>query len=167
MVSDTGLIRSISNRISATRLSELLKEQLWVVPTSQSIHIIAVSIVFVCALLISFRLLGIGRSERPVSGMIKKQSRMINAGLFTLLFTGTIQTIAEPDRQFGSPAFWLKMLLIVFALLLTYWLARNTQRDPQRWDLAASRPAWSRIHAVIYVAAWAAIIFCGRFIGYT
>jgi hypothetical protein len=167
MSKDSGLIKSITDQIAATRLSEAFKDHMWVVPTSQSIHILAVSIVFVCALLISLRLLGIGRYERPFSAAVKTQIRLMYVGLLILLLTGTVQTIAEPDRQFHSPAFWIKMLLIVFALLLTHLLSRSVRRDPQRWNLAGNRPAWSRLHAAVYVAAWAGIIFCGRFIGYT
>lgn len=158
---------SLSNRIASTQLSELLKDALWFVPTSQSIHIIAVSVVFVCALLISLRLLGIGRSARPLSVAIRMQTTFMYAGLLALFVTGALQTIAEPERQFGSPAFWIKMGLIVFGLLLTAVLARSVRRDPQRWDGDGGRPAWSRTYALTYVTAWTAIIFCGRFIGYT
>ena len=158
---------SISQQIAAWRLSELLKEQLWVVPTSQSIHILALSVVFISALLISLRVLNIGRSERATSVLIAKHTRMMYVGLAVLLFTGIVQTIAEPDRQFGSPAFWIKMGLIVIGVLLTAVLVRSVRNDPRRWDNAAGRPAWSRLHAVSYVLAWTAIIVCGRFIGYT
>jgi hypothetical protein len=158
---------SIAQRIAATRLSALLKDELWVVPTSQSIHIIAVSLVFVSALLISLRLLGAGRSGRPVSVIVARHSRLMYTSLFVLLATGTLQTIAEPAREFHSPAFWIKMALIIFGLLLTMGLARSVRTDPQRWDRADERPAWSRPHALIYITAWTAIIVCGRFIAYT
>lgn len=153
--------------IASTPLSEFLKDQLWVVPTSQSIHILAVSILFICALLIGLRLLGVGRSERALSAAVGRQTKLMYVAFIVLLITGIIQTIAEPERQFGSPAFWIKMGLIVFGLVLTGLLARSVRRDPQSWDRAEGRPGWSRPYAVVYVVAWVAIIFCGRFIGYT
>jgi hypothetical protein len=158
---------SITEWIASTRLSEFLKDQLWVVPTSQSIHILAVSVLFICALLIGLRLLGVGRSERALSAAIARQTKSMYMAFIVLLVTGIIQTIAEPERQFGSPAFWIKMGLIVFGLLLTSLLSRSVRRDPQSWDHVEGRPEWSRPYAVVYVVAWIAIIFCGRFIGYT
>lgn len=164
---DASIVQSISNWIAATSLSDTFKDLSWVVPTSQSIHIIAVSVVFVCALLIGLRLLGLSRSEQPLSVVIRRLTRLMYAGHVVLLLTGAVQTIAEPDRQLGSPAFWIKMLLIVLGLLMTYLLERSTRRDPNRWDAADRRPATLRVYGAVYVSAWTAIIFCGRFIGYT
>jgi hypothetical protein len=158
---------SIAKQIADTQLSEMLKAHAWIVPTSQSIHIVALSLVFVCALLISLRLLGFDRSERKTSVVIPNQSKLMYAGLVVLLATGTLQTIAEPAREFTSPAFWIKMALIVIAVLLTGLLSRSVRRTPAYWDIFENRPAWSRIYALAFVATWTAIIFCGRFIGYT
>lgn len=157
----------VADRIASTPFSELLKNELWVTPTSQSVHIIALSVVFTCALLISLRLAGVSRGAQPLEIAIRKQTLLIYAGLVVLLITGVLQTVAEPHRQFGSPAFWIKMALIVVALLLTGWMARSVRRDPQRWGDTVRRPAWLRPYTVVYVTTWIAIIFCGRFIGYT
>lgn len=158
---------SLAERIAATPLSEWLKEQLWILPTSQSIHIVALSVVFISGLVLGLRLLGALRSERPLSQVIASHTWLIYVALGVLLFTGSIQTVAEPDRQFGSPAYLLKMPLVALALGLTVLLARSAARDPGRWDRADARPAWSRAHAVAYLATWVLIIVCGRFIGYT
>lgn len=158
---------SLAERIAATPLSEWLKEQLWILPTSQSIHIVALSVVFVSGLILSLRLLGVLRSERPLSRVIAAHAALIYGGLVVLLFTGSIQTIAEPDRQFGSPAYQLKLPLVALALALTLLLARSARRDPQRWDRANARPTWARPHALAYLATWVVIVVCGRFIGYT
>lgn len=160
-------MQSFAHWIAATSLSETLKAYLWIIPTSQSIHILAVSVVFVSALMIGLRLLGLSRSERTLSMVIGKQTRLMYAGHIVLLLTGAVQTIAEPVRQFGSSAFWIKMLLIAFGLLVTYLLARSAKSDPHRWDAVNHRPARLRVFGGAYVVAWAAIIFCGRFIGYT
>ena len=160
-------IMGFADWIAATRASDALRDQFWIVPTSQSIHIVAVSVLFVAALIIGLELLGIGRFERSRSVIIQQQTRWIFASLIVLLLTGTLQTVAEPARQFGSPAFWIKMGVIAFSVLLTCLLVRGARRDPQRRDAVASYPWRSRIHALVIVGAWIAIIFCGRFIGYT
>ena len=163
----TSIVQSISKWIAAMSLSDTFKDQAWVIPTSQSIHLIAISVVFVCALAIGLRLLGLIRSEQTLSMVIRRLTRLMYAGNAVLLATGAVHIIAEPDRQFGSPAFWIKMLLIVVGLLMTYLLARSTRRDPNRWDAADRHPATLRLYGAVYVSAWIAIIFCGRFIGYT
>jgi hypothetical protein len=160
-------VRSIAERIANTETSGVLREHLWVIPTSQSIHIVCVSFVFVSALIISLRLLGVIRSEQTLSKQIIRLTQLMNVGIGVLLLTGTLQTIAEPVRQLVTPAFWLKMCLVAFGVLMTHYVARRVRREPARWNLASSRPSWSRAYAVIYLLTWVSVIFCGRFIGYT
>jgi hypothetical protein len=162
-----GGIGAFADRIAATRTSEVLREQLWVVPTSQSIHIIAVSVLFASVLIVSLRLLSLGRSERSLSTVIRKNGKLIYGSLFALLITGTVQLIAEPARQLLTPAFWVKMLLVGFGLTLTYWFVQKVRRDPRSWDRLSGRPVWSSLYAVIICATWTAVIVCGRLIGYT
>ena len=51
------LIRHWAERIATTGISRSFQDHLWVVPTSQSLHLAALSLVFASALLISARLL--------------------------------------------------------------------------------------------------------------
>lgn len=163
----SGSIRSCADWIATTGLSDILRRHLWIVPTSQSVHIICISFVFASALIISLRLLGLVRSEQPLIQQLSRLTRLMYLAVTVLLFTGIVQIIAEPVRQFVAPAFWLKMFLILFGLAMTHFLTSSVRRNAQRWVGVESRPASSRIYALIYLATWSAIIVCGRFIGYT
>jgi hypothetical protein len=153
--------------IASTALSDWLQSQAWIVPTSQSIHILSVSVVFGCAVMISMRLLGFSASGRSISQLVDTVVPWMYRALGVLLFTGAVQTIAEPVRQFVTPAFWGKMLMIICVIILTVWFARAVRRNAARWDTAASRPAGAKMFALVSLGLWVGIIFCGRFIGYT
>jgi hypothetical protein len=161
------MFRPFADWLSTTALSKTLQDQAWVVPTSQSIHIIAVSVVFGSAVMINLRLLGVGRSGRSVSHLSNTLIPWMWRGLAVLLFTGMIQTIAEPVRQFVTPMFWAKMTMIIVVAAMTAWYARAVRRHAPQWDAAASRPLRARSFAVLSTLLWLAIIVCGRFIGYT
>jgi hypothetical protein len=162
------LVRQWADWIANTGLSQWFQAEEWVVPTSQSIHILALSVVFGCAVLINLRLLGIGAaSGRSLSRLLESLLPWIYRALVVLLLTGAVQTIAEPMRQFGTPAFWSKMLMIPGVLGLTALLGRAVRRDPAKWDSAASRPASARVLALVSLGLWVGIIWCGRFIGYS
>lgn len=152
--------------ISNTGLSQWFQNQLWVIPTSQSIHIVCVSVVFGCAVMISLRLLGLG-SGRSISQLVDTLVPWMYRALVVLLLTGTVQTIAEPLRQFVTPAFWWKMVMIVCVLTLTIVFARAVRANAAKWDAASMRPAGARVFALVSLGLWIGIIFCGRFIGYT
>jgi uncharacterized protein DUF6644 len=161
------MFRPFADWLSNTALSKTFQDQAWVVPTSQSIHIIAVSVVFGSAVMINLRLLGVGRSGRSVSQLSNTLIPWMWRGLAVLLFTGVIQTIAEPVRQFVTPMFWAKMTMIIVVATMTTWYATAVRRHAPQWDEPASRPLRAKSFAVVSTALWLAIIVCGRFIGYT
>lgn len=160
-------VRHWADVISNTGLSMWFQNQLWVIPTSQSIHICCVSIVFGSAAMISLRLLGIGNSGRKVSELVATLVPWMYRGLVVLLITGSVQTIAEPLRQFVTPNFWWKMSMIVVVLAITIWLQRAVRANPEKWDSRALRPATGYLIALITLGLWIGIVACGRFIGYT
>jgi hypothetical protein len=161
------MFRPFADWLATTRLSQLFQNELWVVPTSQSIHIICVCLVFSSAIMINLRLLGIGARGRSISQLSASLVPWMWGGLCVLLLTGTVQTIAEPVRQFVTPAFWAKMGMILIVVTMTVVFARKVRANAARWDAAGSRPASARVFAVGSSILWILIIVCGRFIGYT
>ena len=158
------LVLQWAQRIGATRLSQWLHNTPWVVPTSQSIHIISLSMVFGSALMINLRLLGVGRSGRSVSELTAALVPWIYAGLAVLLVTGTLQTLSEPERQLAAAAFWWKMLMIVCVWALTVRFARAVRHDPVQWNQTVTRPPGARLFALVSLGLWLGIIYCGRLI---
>jgi len=161
------VVRHWADWISASPLSQWLQDQLWIVPTSQSIHLVMIGVVFGCALVLNLRILGISTSGRPVSTLVRTLVPWIYFAMVVLLITGVIQTITEPVRQFITPAFWWKMFMIVVVLFATQWLARSVRKDPEKWDNGSTRPRTAAIVALVSLALWIGIIYCGRFIAYT
>jgi hypothetical protein len=161
------MFRPFADWLADTPLSKTLQNLPWVVPTSQSLHILAVSIVFSSACMINLRLMGVGRSGRSVSQLSETLVPWMWRGLAVLLFTGLIQTVTEPVRQFVTPMFWAKMMMIIVVAIMTAVYAKAVRRNAAVWDAAATRPARAKAFAILSTLLWMAIIFCGRFIGYT
>lgn len=153
--------------IARTGLSKWLAAREWLIADSQSVHIVMLSIVFGCVVLINLRLLGLSVTGRPLSQLVRTLVPWIYAALIVLLITGVLQTVAEPLREFITPAFWAKMAMIIAVVLLTEMFRRSVAHNASRWDDAHRRPHGAWLLAVISLGLWIAIIFCGRFIGYT
>jgi hypothetical protein len=152
--------------IAGTALSGWLQNEAWVVPASQSVHIVSVSVVFCCAVVISLRLRRIRASGRSVSQLVDTLVPWMYRALAVLLLTGLVQTVTEPVRQFVAPVFWWKMFMIICVLALTICFARAVRRNAAKWN-TAPRPASAKWFALSSLALWVGIIVCGRFIGYT
>jgi hypothetical protein len=161
------MFRPFADWLSGTHLSVALQNAEWVIPTSQSIHIVSVSILFASAVMVDLRLLGVGMRGRSVSQLTGNVLPWMWGALAALLFTGAVQTIAEPVRQFVAPVFWAKMIMIVVVALLTVIFSKAVQRHAEQWDRADTRPQAAKVFAIGSTLLWMAIITCGRFIGYT
>jgi hypothetical protein len=161
------MFRPFADWLAETPLSKTLQDLPWVVPTSQSFHILAVSVVFSCACMINLRLMGVGRSGQSVSQLSKTLVPWMWRGLAVLLFTGLIQTVAEPVRQFVTPMYWAKMMMIVVVTSMTAVYVKAVRRNAPAWDAPAPHAARAKAFAVVSTLLWLAIIVCGRFIGYT
>jgi hypothetical protein len=160
------MFRATAEQIAASGLSHRLQEVPWLVPASQSTHIVALSVLFASAMLINLRLLGVGIGGRTASQLAQTLVPWMWRALIVLLFTGALQTLIEPVRQFVTPIFWGKMVLVVLLALLTRWVARTLRDNAAQWDDAATRPAVARVFALVSTLGWVTVIAFGRFIGY-
>ena len=161
------MFRPFAEWLSTTPLSTTLQHHPWTVATSQSIHILAISVVFASACMINTRIFGLGGKGRTVSQLSNTLVPWMWRALIVLLCTGIIQTFAEPVRQFVTPAFWAKMVMVVIVAIMTALYARSVRRGPATWDNASTRHVGAKLFAVFSTLLWLAIIVCGRFIGYT
>jgi uncharacterized membrane protein SirB2 len=155
-------LNQICQWIDQTAMSQWIKEAAWVVPTVQTVHILAIAVVASSALMLDLRLIGVFWANRPLEAVKARFLPLIWWPLLLLLATGIIMITAEPARSLKNPAFQLKMLLLIGALLVT-WLFQFLHRR----DAAGDGPRAAAVTlAIVSIALWSSIIFAGRWIAY-
>ncbi len=163
-------LEQFANSIQSTELSTLLKTHSWVVPFTQSIHIIMVGVVFVSILMISLRLLGWARADEPLPRVWRRFSPFLWCGLAVMATTGVVLTIAEPVREFMTLSFRLKMILLVICVSSAAAFGRSARNAAQAAAASsnAEPPVAGGVRAVVIVTLvlWVGIIFLGRAIAY-
>src|ERR1044071_8019968 len=100
-------------------VSEVIQSISWIVPTVQTIHILAIAVVAASALMIDLRLIGAFSTDRPVKEVSARFLPFIWWPLLLLLATGAIMITGEPARSLKNPAFGVKMALLATALIVT------------------------------------------------
>jgi len=152
--------------LSHTHLSATFQDVKWVIPVSQTIHILTVAVVMSSVLLLNLRLAGLVAPSVPQSVFARRYLQGVWWGLPILLATGLVQIIAEPRRDLTNWTFWLKMSLLLIALLITLILQYRARQESPAWQ---SRPRRVLIVVLAWLglACWVAIVFCGRWIAYT
>jgi hypothetical protein len=156
--------------------SQVLQNVEWIVPAVQTVHILCIGAVISAALALALRQFGLLAADQPLTRVAAQFLRVIWLALPVLLVTGSLLIAAEPRRSLASPAFQLKMALLVCvaSLLLLYQsriarLARSSTGAATGAAGAGASAATFRPGKVITVVAlllWVGIIFAGRWIAY-
>jgi hypothetical protein len=158
-------LTQICHWIDQTALSQWIQAAGWVVPTVQTVHILAIAVVASSALMIDLRLIGVFWANRPVEAVKARFLPFVWWTLLVLLATGAIMIIAEPARSLKNPAFQIKMLLLIAALIVTWLFQFLHQRNAAFGDVSGPRTAAATL-AIVSIILWSSIIFAGRWIAY-
>jgi hypothetical protein len=159
-------LSQLSAWLEQTRMSQTIQVHDWIVPTVQSIHILAIAAVASSALMINLRLLGLYAADQPVREILARFLPFIWWPLIVLLLTGIVMIVGEPPRSLKNPVFQLKMALLVAALVATSLCQFILRRHAAFGDLASGRSAVAATLASISMLLWVGIIFAGRWIAY-
>jgi hypothetical protein len=153
-------LQGVIEKINALPLHETVRDALWVVPTFQTIHILAVGIVFSGSLIIALRALGLAGTFWTLGRWHKRLSAWTGFALLALLFSGAVLILAEPERELLNSLFQIKMPLVIATTLLSYGLARRFNRDGSKTSFGV------KLGAVVIFLLWAVIMGLGRWIAY-
>jgi uncharacterized membrane protein SirB2 len=160
------MLDQFSSWLEHTSASETIQSISWIVPTVQTIHILAITVVAGSILMINLRLLGVFAADQPLKDVAARFLPFVWWTLLVLLATGAIMIIGEPPRSLKNPAFQLKMMLLVAALIVTGIFQLLLRRDPGLGDAKAGRRGAAATIAVASMLLWTGIIFAGRWIAY-
>jgi hypothetical protein len=163
---DLGL-SEFSKWLAATEVSHVIQTTTWIIPTLQTIHILSVAAVFSAAILVDLRIWRLIERDEPLPEMARRFLPTIWPVLVILLVTGSLLIIGEPRRSLLNSTFYLKMVLLVVAILLTIGLQRSISSSPNSWDRDRWRRIVGRFAATVSILVWCGILFAGRWIAYT
>jgi hypothetical protein len=158
-------LHELSGALYTTPISTGIRETAWIIPTTQSIHIVAIAVVVGSAVVTDLRLAGVLATDETPQTVVRRYLPWMWAALAVLLTTGVIMAVGEPNRVLANRVFWTKMALVACAFGLTL-LFRYPVLHPQfrlehaRWAALAKPLAW------VSLLVWIAVIFCGRWIAY-
>jgi len=163
-MADAALL-ALCKWLGATALSQAIQTEKWIIPALQTIHILCVATVFSSVVLVDLRVLRLLQRDAPLADVARRFLAPLPALLLVLLATGLLLIVGEPRRSLLNQTFYLKLALILCALLLTAALRRAAG------DLALDQAAWRRraaqAAAGLSMLAWCGVLFAGRWIAYT
>ena len=160
-------IAGILSWLEATSLATRIRESLYLFPLLESIHVIALALVFGTIAIIDLRLLGAASTERPFKRMASDILKWTWAAFVLTALTGALMFITNAGVYYHNFYFRTKMALLVLAAVNMLSFELTLGRTAHRWDKAAAAPRAGRAVAVLSLAIWISVIFAGRLIGFT
>ena len=161
------MLKDLSSALAATALSHIIQTTGWIIPALQTVHILAVAVLFSSAILMDLRLWRLLQRDVPLREVARRFLPAIWPVLLILLLTGGLLIIGEPRRSLLNTTFYLKMTLLVVAIVLTAGLQWSLASVPEFWEKDWLRRLAARVTATVSVLIWCGILFAGRWIAYT
>jgi hypothetical protein len=157
------VIREFCTWLAATSLSEHIQDAFWVIPTVQTVHIVSIAIVMTSMAMLDLRLIGIAGRRQSLQEMGARFLPWVWVTLVILACSGTILIIGEPGRELQSAMFWIKMSLLVCALVLTFIFQTLLRHRNGFWE---THRAAAVLLGSLSLLTWVGIVGAGRWIAY-
>ncbi len=152
--------------LAGSALSRDIQVVGWLIPLSQSIHILAIAMLLSSMVFIDLRILGVAAKSETMTQMSRRFVPWVWTSLVLLAVTGTLQIIAEPMRTLnGNPMFQIKMLMLALGIAVLVFFQSSLRRHTSFWD-DPRRRTLTRALAGSSLLLWCAIVITGRWIAY-
>ena len=160
-------LESIVANIEASGLGEWMRGSLKAMPVVESIHVMAIAILFGTILIVDLRLLGFPNTRRSFTLVSDELLRFTWAAFVIALITGAMMFAANASTYFVNTPFRWKMLALVVAGINMAIFQLRTVRGVAGWDRNAPAPVAGRVAGAVSILTWTAVIFLGRWVGFT
>ena len=100
----------------ATTVGQWIRGSTWIFPLIETIHILALTVLFGTVLVIDLRLMGSGLTGQPVSVIARHLRPWMRGGLAVILVSGVLLFLSEAMKCYGNDAFRFKMVALLLAL---------------------------------------------------
>jgi hypothetical protein len=151
--------------LSHTSLSLAIQTHEWIIPTVQSIHIVAIGVVLASVFMIDLRVLGLAGRDQSLLETTSRFGPWLSGALCVLLATGIFMIIGEPARELLAFSFWFKMFLVALGTLIAAVFQITLKRNEHYWEKSLHRGS-VKILAVSTFLIWVGIVVLGRLIAY-
>lgn len=156
-MSTAQVLTAIQNSVIAHAVS---KSNHMVAAGLQIVHVLGFILLLSSIVLISLRLLGLAFAQQPISKVGRDATRLIWIGLALTVASGTLMFVSSPRLYYYNPAFELKMLLLVAAVLVQVLLLRRVSAND------SPTPALVRTTVALSLISWFGVGLAGRIIGF-
>ncbi len=152
--------------ISETSLSLFMVENFWNVPLAQVIHIAGIGIAFASLLMVALRVNEKAGMAQSVAANAARYLPWMWWSLLAIVCSGVLMITAEPIRNMVNAVFWIKMLVLIVAVVLSLGFQKSVRTKALAAGEAFVASSGTKTTGTLLVVLWCFIMLCGRWIAY-
>lgn len=150
-----------------TSLAGAVRENEMLFPWTESIHVLALTLVVGSIAIVDLRLLGIASRGRPITKLMRDVLPITWIAFLGAMLTGLMLFISQTNVYMGNWYFKAKMVLLMAAGINVLVFHTVTARSAAQWDVVGTVPTGAKAAGAASLALWTLIVICGRWIGFS
>jgi len=154
-----------ANPIEALAIAKAMRENLWLYPSVEIVHIVGFVILVGSVVMFDLRVLGLSK-QVSVRALARHLLPWSAAALLLILPTGLMMFSAHAADFLTNRAFQVKMGLLLAAGINAGIFHTGPFQSVAGWDTNATAPLGARISVALSIAIWLSVISCGRLLAY-
>ncbi|HEX4049538.1 MAG TPA: DUF6644 family protein [Steroidobacteraceae bacterium] len=139
----------------------------WFFPIIETLHVLSIAVVFGSIFMVDIRLLGLTERDGTVSQISREILPYTWTAFGCAALTGSLLFLSKAEQYFHNLQFELKFLFMFLAGVNMLIFHRGVYRHVLDWEQATRPPLGARVAGGLSIALWIAVIFMGRWIGFT
>jgi hypothetical protein len=160
-------LQTLWQALETSPVGDFVASSAWAFPAIESAHVIAVVTVVGTVAIMDLRLLGLASPNWKVSQVSNDTLRWTWLGFAVAVLTGSLLFVSKAHIYAIEPYFLWKMVLLAVAGVNMAVFHAMSWRTIGQWDSNRAAPLAGKIAGSLSLICWVAVIFCGRWIGFT
>ena len=148
--------------IASWSVSRAINESSWIFPVVQAFHLASLGFLAGAVLMVDLRLMGSGFSQQPVAKVAADARPWLLGSLVAMVATGIPQFISLATKEYESPYFRWKMLMLLIALIFTFTVKKIVAYAPE----GRFGGGISKVVGLVSIGLWTSVAINGRLIGF-
>lgn len=159
-------ILEICTWLEESRLGLTIAESEFIFPTIETLHVIALALVFGSIAMLDLRLLGVSNRDRGVMQLSEDVLPWTWGAFVVAAITGALMFVSAATRYYDNLPFLFKLVLLALAGLNMAVFHFTAFRAVHSWNFTLPTPRAARIAATLSLLSWIGVIVAGRWVGF-
>ena len=156
----------LAQQLEGSAFALAIQESDWMFPALETIHVLALAIVFGSIAMVDLRLMGLFSRLRRVSDVADEALPWTWIAFVCAVLSGALMFASKAVTYYGNWPFKIKVLLIAFAGMNMMYFHMTTYRSVAGWNQGTTPPRANMV-ACLSLLLWISTLTLGRWIGFT